>query len=153
MDVLFIIVWVGFSLVVGAIGQDRNIGFVGGFVISLLLSPVIGLIAVLVSRGKLETQILLKQRDALQNPVVQSSAINELESLAKLKEGGYISEEEYTKLKLRILPQGKPKMHVYDPTPFVDKKPSDTTVGGIVIVVVVVIVIVLVVIKNSLHSP
>lgn len=38
-----------FSFIVGAIGGNRKIGFGWAFVISILLSPLIGLIVVLLS--------------------------------------------------------------------------------------------------------
>jgi len=44
--------WLVFSIVVGAIGKERKIGFAGGFFLSILLSPLIGLIIVLVSDKK-----------------------------------------------------------------------------------------------------
>ncbi len=43
------LLWVLFSLLVGALGKDRNIGFWTALFVSLLLSPLIGLIAVLLS--------------------------------------------------------------------------------------------------------
>ena len=51
-----IIFWLIFSLIVGAIGNDRKIGFAGGFFLSILLSPLIGLIIVLVSDKKNRAQ-------------------------------------------------------------------------------------------------
>jgi hypothetical protein len=44
--------WIILSFVVGFVGSDREIGFWGAFLLSLLLSPLIGLIIVLVSRDK-----------------------------------------------------------------------------------------------------
>ena len=53
MDTITIIVlWIVFSLIVGFIGSNRKIGFGAAFGISLLLSPLIGLIAVLFSGNK-----------------------------------------------------------------------------------------------------
>jgi len=43
------LLWILFSLLVGALGKDRNIGFWTALFVSLLLSPLIGLIAVLLS--------------------------------------------------------------------------------------------------------
>ncbi|CAM3433007.1 hypothetical protein [Sphingobacterium prati] len=45
--------WIIFSLAVGAIGVNRNIGFAGAFFLSLFLSPVIELIFTLVSKLRL----------------------------------------------------------------------------------------------------
>jgi hypothetical protein len=46
---LVVILWIVFALIVGAIGKDKKIGFAGAFFLSLLLSPIIGLIIALVS--------------------------------------------------------------------------------------------------------
>lgn len=54
--------WIIFSLAVGAIGVNSNIGFAGAFFLSLFLSPVIGIIFTLVSKLddqiKFETELL-----------------------------------------------------------------------------------------------
>ena len=47
-----IILWIVFSILIGMVGKDRNIGFAGAFFLSLLLSPLIGLIIALVSKQK-----------------------------------------------------------------------------------------------------
>jgi len=44
--------WIGFALIVGLIGKDRKIGFGMAFLWSIILSPLIGLIIVLVSGNK-----------------------------------------------------------------------------------------------------
>ena len=44
--------WIIFSFVVGFIGSERKIGFWGAFFLSILLSPLIGLIIALVSKNK-----------------------------------------------------------------------------------------------------
>ena len=46
---LYFIFWIVFSVVVGALGTDKSAGFWGGFIASLILSPLIGLIIVLAS--------------------------------------------------------------------------------------------------------
>lgn len=49
---LIFISWVFLSLVVGAYGSSKNVsvGFLGSFIVSLLFSPIIGFIAVAVSK-------------------------------------------------------------------------------------------------------
>ena len=42
--VIFIILWLGFCLLVGLIGMGRKIGFAGSFLASLILSPILGLL-------------------------------------------------------------------------------------------------------------
>ena len=110
--------WIIFSLVAGAIGSGRNIGFWGAFLLSLVLSPIIGLIIALVSKDKaqesykkemLETQ---KQQNAVLEQLQQQPTANqttnlsiadELEKIKKLKEDNHISEEEFQKLKDKII--------------------------------------------------
>jgi len=105
--------WLIFSIVVGFVGSNRKIGFWGAFFLSLLLSPVIGLIIALVSKNKEDEkyrQKVLKtqeaQKVALEKLSDEKTAIkssisiaDELEKLQKLKEKNVISETEYAKLK------------------------------------------------------
>jgi hypothetical protein len=44
-----VILWLGLSLLVGIVGKDRTVGFWIAFFASLILSPLIGLIIVLLS--------------------------------------------------------------------------------------------------------
>lgn len=78
-----IIGWFLFSLLIGAIGNNRNIGFWNAFFLSLILSPIIGLIFTLISKS--HTQMLLEKqnRDRIREslgesfkPVLQSKLIN-----------------------------------------------------------------------------
>lgn len=46
---LFFIGWLGLSLVIGYMGKNRSIEFTGAFAVSLLLSPIVGLLVVLLS--------------------------------------------------------------------------------------------------------
>ena len=109
--------WIIFSFVVGFIGMDRNIGFWGAFFLSLLLSPVIGLIITLVSKNKADEaykkrvlQTQRKQQEALRKLSESkkeeskiSSVAEELEKLKKLRDDNSITEEEFLKLKTRII--------------------------------------------------
>ena len=47
---MIVLVWIVFSIVAGVVGQDRSIGFWGSFMLSLLLSPLIGLIVAFASK-------------------------------------------------------------------------------------------------------
>jgi len=42
--------WILFSVIVGIVGIDRKIGFMAAFFLSLLLSPLIGIIITLTSK-------------------------------------------------------------------------------------------------------
>jgi len=52
MEVTIIIFWIGLALLVGVVGKNRKIGFGGAFFLSLLLSPIIGLVIALLSKPK-----------------------------------------------------------------------------------------------------
>lgn len=109
--------WIIFSFVVGFIGTDRNIGFWGAFFLSLLLSPIIGLIITLVSKNKADeaykTKILQAQREQKEalNKLSESkkedtkiiSVAEELEKLKKLRDENSISEEEFQKLRTKVI--------------------------------------------------
>ena len=64
---LILIIGIGLPIVVGVIGSDRTIGFWGAFFISLIFSPVIGIIVVLLSKTKqtdeLEKELLRRMRE------------------------------------------------------------------------------------------
>jgi phosphate/sulfate permease len=110
--------WIIFSFVAGAVGAGRKIGFWGALLLSLILSPLVGLIVAFASKSKeaekyekvmLETQ--QKQQEALENmknqqvvsPATTVSLAEELEKIKNLKENGFISDEEYQKLKDKII--------------------------------------------------
>ena len=105
--------WLVLSIVIGIIGSYRKIGGFWAFVISILLSPVIGLIVVLFSKSKKEEeyeQKLLKvqreQRDELEEikqNISKKSIPDELERIKKMKDEGLLSEEEYQKAKEKII--------------------------------------------------
>ena len=114
MDFAIIFMWIVFSFIVGAIGAGRNIGFLGSFVLSIFLSPLIGLIITLVSESKTSynhrMQMIRKQNEtnqAIKNmqsaPVKTASLTDELEKLSKLKEQNLISEEDFNKAKAKLL--------------------------------------------------
>lgn len=47
-----LIIWLFFAIVVGFIATDKAMGFWGGFLWSVLLSPLVGIIIVLLSKSK-----------------------------------------------------------------------------------------------------
>jgi phosphate/sulfate permease len=105
--------WIIFSLIVGAIGSNRKIGFWGAFFLSLILSPVIGLIIALVSKDKDDEEYKQKllhtqqrQQETLSNlesSVNKRSLSEELEKIKKMKDEGLLSDEEFQKAKEKIL--------------------------------------------------
>lgn len=107
--------WIIFSIIVGALGSSRKIGFAGAFFLSLILSPVIGLIITLFSKDKenekYKEEILItqkQQQETLSEIKENSKTISITEELTKLKElkdKGLLSEDEFQKAKDRILTQ------------------------------------------------
>jgi phosphate/sulfate permease len=49
---ILISLWIGFALLVGVVGKNREIGFGGAIFFSILLSPLFGLIIALLSKTK-----------------------------------------------------------------------------------------------------
>ncbi|MFT6963914.1 MAG: cytochrome c-type biogenesis protein CcmH/NrfG [Flammeovirgaceae bacterium] len=97
--------WFVFSIIVGFIAMDRKIGFWGAFFLSLLLSPIIGLIITLVSKNKKEAQ----QNKELQTAVLNSQTSNgptkteQLKELAGLRDSGIVDDDEFKEMKKKIM--------------------------------------------------
>lgn len=107
-----IISWIIFSLLIGIIGSNRKIGFGGAFFLSLLLSPLIGLIFTLVSKSlaaeKFEQELLQTQK--MQQKTMEKITNQNLntitEDLRKIKDlldDGILNSEEYEKMKKTII--------------------------------------------------
>ncbi|GEM_PF-2259244 len=58
MELIILVFWIGFSGLVGLVGKSKTVGFWGTFILSLLLSPIIGLIIALVSGEKKVPKVL-----------------------------------------------------------------------------------------------
>jgi hypothetical protein len=80
------------------IGEKKQIGFGGTFLICLLLSPVIGGIISYLSKDK-ETADL--QKKALVNQSEDLSS--KIERLARLKEKGLLTDDEFQRAKSELL--------------------------------------------------
>jgi len=107
--------WFILSVIVGVIGSGRNIGFFGAFFLSLILSPLIGIIITLISKSPededykkkvLKTQIA--QTAALKKLSSKSSEsklsiADEIKKLEQLKNDKLISEEEFNTLRQKII--------------------------------------------------
>ena len=111
----FLFGWIIFSFVVGFVGSGRKIGFFGAFILSLLLSPVIGLIIALISKDEADEaykeKVLSVQKDQ-QEALKKISEIDnkksisiadELEKLKILRDDKLITEDEFQNLKNRLL--------------------------------------------------
>ncbi len=107
--------WIIFSFVVGFVGSGRKIGFWGAFFLSLLLSPLIGLIIALVSENEADEAYKAKVLTVQQNQqetlkklsetekTKTVSIADELEKLRKLREDNLITEDEFQNLKNKII--------------------------------------------------
>lgn len=105
--------WIVFSIIVGALGSGRKIGFAGAFFLSLLLSPVIGLIITLFSKDKedekYKQEVLSTQKQQqetlsdIQDNAKTTSISDELNKLKKMKDNGLLNDEEFQKAKEKLL--------------------------------------------------
>lgn len=109
---MFVVAWILFSLIVGFIGSGRRIGFLGACFLSLILSPVIGLIITVISKSKLDEEMQIRQIELQKEQVEllkgkkpgsnQDNYTEELEKLASLRDRKVINEEEFQKLKTKL---------------------------------------------------
>jgi hypothetical protein len=105
---VFIFLWGFFAMIVGLIASDKAMGFWGGFLLSLLLSPVIGVIIVLFSKSKqthIMEQRVINSLDHQPKPqqAPSLSVIQQLSELEDLKSKNLVTEEEYTRLRGKIM--------------------------------------------------
>lgn len=94
-DVEILVVWLVLAALVGWIASSRGRNGFVWFGISLLLSPLLGLIGVLLSGTKTPAA-------TVQAPVI--GVADELTKLAALRDNGTISSEEYESQRARLLP-------------------------------------------------
>jgi len=100
---IIVIVWIIFCLLVGILGESRNVGFWGAVLWSFFLSPLVGLIIVLLSDKKGIQQnpamlTLIKQGDSLFTKSNYDGAIEKYSSALK-----YSDNAPYTNFKLAEL--------------------------------------------------
>lgn len=53
---MIVVAWIIFSVLIGFFAKEKKIGFLGGLMLSLLLSPLVGFIIVLVSADATKEQ-------------------------------------------------------------------------------------------------
>jgi uncharacterized membrane protein len=96
------LLWFVLCFIVALVGENRKIGYWGVFFISLILSPLIGLIVGLVSDKKV-TEPQSQAQQQRQEPMSSVSITEELTKLKQLHDAGAISEQEYTTAKEKLL--------------------------------------------------
>lgn len=111
-----LIFWLIFSFVVGLVASDRKLGFGGGLLLSLLLSPIIGFIVAVLSPARNPQPVKLVDKDG--QPIntsqfkvsasstkeeIRAFEIQKLVELEGLKDRGVITPQEFEKLRDAIL--------------------------------------------------
>jgi len=115
---IVVLFWLIGAVIVGAIGSGKTIGFGGAFLLSLLLSPLIGFIIVLfypskehqrksLEQQRMQTQILQSMATSQSSAIAgqQSSIADEIRKLKSLYDAGAITEEEFLLQKQKLLSQ------------------------------------------------
>ena len=99
---LVVIAWLVFSFLVAFFGGNRKIGFTGALILSLIFSPLIGLVFVLLSKDRQTDayeKAVLKQMQKKESKVYTPDEIAQhADSLKKARKQRLISEREYQKL-------------------------------------------------------
>lgn len=104
--------WLILSIFIGVAGKERRIGGAGAFFCALLLSPLIGLVAVLLSKSLdddrrekylAETQRQQAQAMAQMQAPAAKSVVEQLERLLAMKDAGHLTEEEYQTAKAQLI--------------------------------------------------
>lgn len=93
---MFLILWVIFSFVCAAAGSGKRIGYWGCFFCCLLLSPLIGLIIGIASASDTPPPQQVVH-------VNTATKAEQIERLAKLKDSGALTAEEFDAEKKKIL--------------------------------------------------
>jgi type II secretory pathway predicted ATPase ExeA len=108
----YLFIWVILAILVGAFGSDKTVGFWGAFLWSLLLSPLIGIIIVIMSKSNTQkayedqayrNQFHQTQMLSEMNKAKQETPTDELAKLKKLLDDKAITPEEYQTMKDKII--------------------------------------------------
>lgn len=91
MEFYVFLLWIGFTIIVGAIGRHRNIGFLYATLWSLLLSPIIGIGITLYSKKRIDPE------------TQRRNTLTQLEQINNLKEKSILTEEQFENEKKELL--------------------------------------------------
>lgn len=101
---LIVSFWFIQALVIGVFGSKKKIGFGWTFVIALLIGPIAGIIAVLISKKKEDLHVQfpdLDQNKTAEKPLTKAM-LRELVELEKMYKSDKIDEATYEEAKKRI---------------------------------------------------
>lgn len=102
MEIFFL--WIIGTLIVTAMGGSRQIGGFGAFVVSLLLSPLIGILVVLASSKNSTLEFQKKMLEAQKQKQEESSfkPMSDLQILEDKYRAGLITKTEYQNILKRM---------------------------------------------------
>jgi hypothetical protein len=104
-------VWLALSTIIGALGKRRKIGFSVAFIISIVLSPITGLIVIIFSKKiEFDTDQTAHNLNVNKEPLHLMSQIydwleapHQLQQYKNLLDSGAITQEEYEVKKKQLL--------------------------------------------------
>ena len=96
----FFLLYTGGCFLVAIIGINRNIGYWRAFFLSLILSPLFGGIIALLSERKVKEKIIVANQEKETKSI---SVADEIKKYQDLKNSGAITEEEFLKIKSKLL--------------------------------------------------
>jgi hypothetical protein len=98
------IIWLAFSIFAGMVASNKNRSFLGYFMLSIVLSPLIGFVAALIATDKnSHSQKVEFQKSKPKDDSKTSEGANKLQELNSLKEQGFITEEEFEEKRKKIV--------------------------------------------------
>lgn len=107
MEMEYLVIYAIISLILSAviaenIGKRKEIGFTGTLLLGIFFTPLVALIGALVS-APLDKQHTNPVQSSAPTPGNNISMADELQKLASLREKGMLTEQEYQRLKDRII--------------------------------------------------
>lgn len=98
---MWVVVWIGLSIFIGMAGKTKRVGFFGAFFASLLLSPIVGFIIVMLSADEVAAGGTPAATSV--KPSAVKGTEQRLSELNALRDKGLVSAEEYEEQRRRIL--------------------------------------------------
>ncbi|MCE8443261.1 SHOCT domain-containing protein [Phocaeicola dorei] len=112
---IWLFYWIVFAFVSGFVGSNRKIGFWGSFLLSLFLSPLIGLIIAFSSDKKSEVESMAKQEVQIQalqeiRNNTQKSIVEQIKEAKELLDNGALTQSEFENIKQDIMRKTKSEL-------------------------------------------